>query len=216
MAGAKRKMLDYLLNHIGEEVDRETLRDIAVISDWARALRSLRQEGYDLETTRNGYILHSCEPSETGNVRAPISPKLRYRILMRDNSICQRCGAKASDGVKLHVDHKIPVEFGGDNSESNLWTLCEPCNEGKKAFFEDLDTEFIADILQEKGAKNKLIRLFSCNPGKEFDVDFLAIICVGNRDWTRVIRDIRQNEDMNIVHIRKSIDCPNGGYVYLP
>lgn len=216
MAGAKRKMLDYLLNHIGEEVERETLRNIAVISDWARALRSLRQEGYDLETTRNGYILHSCEPSETGKVRAPISPKLRYRILMRDNSICQRCGAKASDGVKLHVDHKIPVEFGGDNSESNLWTLCEPCNEGKKAFFKDLDTEFIADVLKEKGAKNKLIRLFSCNPGKEFDVDFLAIICVENRDWTRVIRDIRQNEDMNIVHIRKSIDCPNGGYIYLP
>ena len=187
-----------------------------MISDWARSLRLLRQEGYDLETTRNGYILHSGEPSGTGNVRAPISPKLRYRILMRDNSICQRCGAKASDGVKLHVDHKIPVEFGGDNSESNLWTLCEPCNEGKKAFFKDLDTEFIADVLKEKGAKNKLIRLFSCNPGKEFDVDFLAIICVGNRDWTRVIRDIRQNEDMNIVHIRKSIDCPNGGYIYLP
>lgn len=187
MAGAKKRMLDYLLEHIGEEVDRETLRDIAVISDWARSLRLLRQEGYDLETTRNGYILHSGEPSGTGNVRATISPKLRYRILMRDSSICQRCGAKASDGVKLHVDHKIPVEFGGDNSESNLWTLCEPCNEGKKAFFKDLDTEFIADVLKEKGAKNKLIRLFSCNPGKEFDVDFLAIICVGNRDWTRVI-----------------------------
>ncbi len=216
MAGAKKRMLDYLLEHIGEEVDRETLRDIAVISDWARSLRLLRQEGYDLETTRNGYILHSGEPSGTGNVRATISPKLRYRILMRDNSICQRCGAKASDGVKLHVDHKIPVEFGGDNSESNLWTLCEPCNEGKKAYFQDLDTELIAEVLHEKGAKNKLIKLFSCNPGKEFDVDFLDIICTGNRDWTRVIRDIRQNDGMNIKYIRNSLNCSKGGYVYLP
>lgn len=216
MAGAKKRMLDYLLEHIGEEVDRETLRDIAVISDWARSLRLLRQEGYDLETTRNGYILHSGEPSGTGNVRETISPKLRYRILMRDNSICQRCGAKASDGVKLHVDHKIPVEFGGDNSESNLWTLCEPCNEGKKAYFQDLDTELIAEVLREKGARNRLIKLFSRNPGKEFDVTFLSIICAGNRDWTRVIREIRQKEDMNIVHVRKSCDCPNGGYVYLP
>lgn len=216
MAGAKKRMLDYLLEHIGEEVDRETMRDIAVISDWARSLRLLRQEGYDLETTRNGYILHSGEPSGTGNVRATISPKLRYRILMRDNSICQRCGAKASDGVKLHVDHKIPVEFGGDNSESNLWTLCEPCNEGKKAYFKDLDTEFIADVLKEKGAKNKLIKLFSCNPSKEFDVDFLDIICTGNRDWTRVIRDIRQNDGMNIKYIRNSLNCSKGGYVYLP
>ena len=174
MAGAKKRMLDYLLKHIGEEVDRETLRDIAVISDWARSLRLLRQEGYDLETTRNGYILHSGEPSRTGNIRAPISPKLRYRILMRDNSICQRCGAKASDGEKLHVDHKIPVEFGGDNSESNLWTLCEPCNEGKKAYFQDLDTELIAEVLREKGARNRLIKLFSRNPGKEFDVTFFT------------------------------------------
>ena len=36
MAGAKKRMLDYLLDHIGEEVNRETLREIAVISDWAR------------------------------------------------------------------------------------------------------------------------------------------------------------------------------------
>ena len=185
MAGAKKRMLDYLLEHIGEEVDRETLRDIAVISDWARSLRLLRQEGYDLETTRNGYILHSGEPSGTGNVRATISPKLRYRILMRDNSICQRCGAKVSDGVKLHVDHKIPVEFGGDNSESNLWTLCEPCNEGKKAYFQDLDTELIAEVLREKGARNRLIKLFSRNPGMGI---FLRLFVKVSNDCARVAK----------------------------
>lgn len=52
MAGAKKRMLDYLLDHIGEDVNWETLREIAVISDWARSLRLLRQEGYDLETTK--------------------------------------------------------------------------------------------------------------------------------------------------------------------
>ena len=44
MAGAKKRMLDYLLDHIGEDVNRETLREIAVISDWARSLRLLRQK----------------------------------------------------------------------------------------------------------------------------------------------------------------------------
>ena len=85
-----------------------------------------------------------------------------------------------------------------------------------EAYFQDLDTDLIAEVLREKGARNRLIKLFSRNPGKEFDVTFLSIICTGNRDWTRAIRNIRQNEGMNIVHIRKSIDCPNGGYVYLP
>ena len=129
MAGAKTKMLEYLLQHIGEEVDRGTLSQIAQIINWPRSLRLLRQEGYDLEATRNGYILHSDIRNELGNTRENISRRLRYKILMRDNGICQRCGAVASDGVKMHVDHKIPVDMGGDNSEGNLWTLCEICNE---------------------------------------------------------------------------------------
>ena len=47
-------------------------------------------------------------------------------------------------------------------------------------------------------------------------MDFLDIICTGNRDWTRVIRDIRQNDGMNIKYIRNSLNCSKGGYVYLP
>ena len=30
MASAKKRMLDYLLDHIGEDVDRETLREICI------------------------------------------------------------------------------------------------------------------------------------------------------------------------------------------
>ena len=37
----------------------------------------------------------------------------------------------AKDGVKLHVDHIIPVYKGGKTTMSNLQTLCDRCNLGK-------------------------------------------------------------------------------------
>lgn len=40
-------------------------------------------------------------------------------------------GAAAADGVKLHVDHIVPVSRGGKTVMSNLQTLCEDCNCGK-------------------------------------------------------------------------------------
>ena len=63
--------------------------------------------------------------------RAKMTDSLRYSILKRDNFSCQICGSNAQDGVKLHVDHIIPVSKGGETIESNLRTLCDRCNLGK-------------------------------------------------------------------------------------
>ncbi len=63
--------------------------------------------------------------------RAQMTPTLRYRILQRDGFRCQLCGLSAGDGVKLHVDHIVPVSKGGKTIESNLRTLCDRCNQGK-------------------------------------------------------------------------------------
>lgn len=63
--------------------------------------------------------------------RAKMTDSLRYDILKRDNFRCQICGFSAQDGVKLHVDHIIPVSKGGKTIASNLRTLCERCNMGK-------------------------------------------------------------------------------------
>lgn len=56
---------------------------------------------------------------------------LRYRILERDQFACAACGATADDGIKLHVDHIVPVSKGGRTEESNLQVLCAECNLGK-------------------------------------------------------------------------------------
>lgn len=63
--------------------------------------------------------------------RALLTDSLRYDILRRDGFRCQICGATARDGVKLHIDHIIPVSKGGKTEPQNLRTLCDRCNFGK-------------------------------------------------------------------------------------
>ena len=64
--------------------------------------------------------------------RSKMSESLRYDILKRDGFRCTICGASSRDGVKLHVDHIIPISKGGRSEEANLRTLCSRCNLGKK------------------------------------------------------------------------------------
>jgi len=64
--------------------------------------------------------------------RSILSDSLRYDVLKRDEFACQICGASyKNDGVKLEVDHVIPVSKGGKTELENLQTLCERCNRGK-------------------------------------------------------------------------------------
>lgn len=63
--------------------------------------------------------------------RSMMTDSLRYDILKRDGFKCVLCGCSAEDGVKLHVDHIVPIAKGGLTVASNLRTLCERCNLGK-------------------------------------------------------------------------------------
>ena len=63
--------------------------------------------------------------------RGLMTPSLRYDILKRDKFACQICGYTQKEGVKLHVDHIIPVSKGGRTKKNNLRTLCSNCNLGK-------------------------------------------------------------------------------------
>ena len=63
--------------------------------------------------------------------RRAMTPSLRYDVMQRDGFRCVLCGRGAEDGVKLEVDHILPVSKGGKTVKSNLRTLCLDCNRGK-------------------------------------------------------------------------------------
>ena len=62
-----------------------------------------------------------------------INWRLRAQVLIRDNCICQMCGASpAKDpSVDLHADHIKPWSKGGETVLENMRTLCMKCNIGK-------------------------------------------------------------------------------------
>ena len=205
MAGAKVKMLEYMLSHVGEFIPIAKLRQVSGgISDWARQLRTLRQEGWDIEAIRKpsgGYILKSEKKGE-GIERGTIDRKTRFMVLERDKSTCQRCGKTVKDGVKLDIDHIIPVEWW-DNEEmscndmSNLQVLCEPCNEGKKDFVRRQESLVMRKVYAEKSAYGRLKVFFKNSPNADVPFDILQTISQ-IRDWERTLRYVRSKEKMPI------------------
>jgi hypothetical protein len=76
----------------------------------------------------------------------PVSKRLRYEILRRDNHTCRYCGASAP-GIPLRVDHVTPIALGGSDEPTNLVTSCEPCNSGKSS--SSPDATHVADVAQD-------------------------------------------------------------------
>ncbi len=68
-----------------------------------------------------------------GEDRRGINLSLRYRVLVRDNFRCVRCGRSpaTTPGVELQIDHKNPFSKQGKTSLENLETKCKECNLGK-------------------------------------------------------------------------------------
>lgn len=64
--------------------------------------------------------------------RKIMSHSLRYDIMKRDGFRCVLCGRSANEHIILHVDHILPVSKGGKTEYSNLRTLCNECNMGKR------------------------------------------------------------------------------------
>lgn len=213
----KERLLDCLQKNVGNVVSREELSTVAAVHDWPRSIRTLRQnDGWDIETILGkdgGYRLNSLTPTESGRKREPINEKLRYAVLQRDDSRCQRCGRGIADGVKLRVDHKLPVDMGGETSIDNLWTLCEPCNGGKKNLFSDDDESLLRQVYSHDSGYHRLKSYFELNPNKQIPCEKLQVIS-NVRDWTRSIRDIRTKFSMNIEYIKPNEKFQSGAYIY--
>lgn len=76
--------------------------------------------------------LYSPDQHRRKKINMAVSKRLRFEVLRRDNHACRYCGRPAP-GVKLTVDHVIPVALGGSDSPTNLVTACSDCNGGKSS-----------------------------------------------------------------------------------
>jgi 5-methylcytosine-specific restriction endonuclease McrA len=135
---ARKELYEYIASRgIGGVFTTDELRKVGKVSDWARVFRQLRQDdviNYDYDKSKEAYIISEINSFQKNTKRTELSSKLKASIRFRDGYRCQACGKGISDNVRLHVDHKIPLDWGGSNLEDNLWTLCEDCNLGKKNF----------------------------------------------------------------------------------
>jgi 5-methylcytosine-specific restriction endonuclease McrA len=79
---------------------------------------------------------------------------VKEQIFKRDNYKCIVCGRGREDGVKIHADHKIPIEKGGTNTIDNGQTLCSEHNFLKKTYSQtEFGKRFIIRLYKE--AKEK-------------------------------------------------------------
>ncbi len=217
MAGAKPRLLEFFQINVGKYLEGKKLAELAGVSEWARMIRSLKQEGYDIECIKSGehsgsYIMRSLNKAE-GKKRGVINQKMHYRISQRDNSICQRCGRGIADKVILHIDHKIPVEWGGKTTDENLWVLCSDCNLGKKHWLSDSNTEEMKLIFSLESAESRLKKYFELHPNEMIDVMQLHLVG-GIREWTRTVRFLREKFKMKIQPVRKN-KLHGDAYIYV-
>jgi hypothetical protein len=143
--GARSKLREYILGHVGQVMNSEELRLAADnTSEWARRIRELRtEEGFQILTHNDRsdlkpgqYLL--LDPVPIPAFERGISKETRAYVLDRNGFTCQMCGAVAGEQhpfdptrkTRLHIGHIIDKSMGGTDDPTNLRAICSVCNEG--------------------------------------------------------------------------------------
>ncbi len=125
-----------------------------------------------------------------------ISIKTRAWVL-RDQR-CAQCGrTPVEDGVKLHVDHIVPKEWGGTDDPENLQALCSECNEGKKnlySSFNKFGTKIKIAISYDEPHKRigELLKAFDGQPVPSELLEIVAKAKQYQDDWQKRMRELRE------------------------
>jgi len=69
-------------------------------------------------------------------MRKNIPQAMRLAVVKRCGIACHYCGRKTTKQNR-HLDHLLPVEAGGQNTEENLVVACKRCNteKGKQEYW---------------------------------------------------------------------------------
>ena len=140
--GVRDKILKYFRLNVGKKVTGEELKYLAKDrSEWARRTRELRTEyGWPVVTRNTGrpdlevgvYLLEADRQSPEHDRRIP--DLVKREVLRRDEYRCTVCKWShdewnRSDPRHLELHHKTSHAEGGDNTESNLMTVCTVCHD---------------------------------------------------------------------------------------
>ena len=127
--------------------------------------------------------------------RGGLSGRVRAAVLQHGR--CAMCGrTPTEDGIKLVVDHRIPLEWGGTNNPENLQALCEEDNEGKKDYFASFD-EYVTEIRQAIGHMEphrrigELLKAFRGRPVRSDLLEMVAHAHQHQEDWQKRLRELR-------------------------
>ncbi len=200
----KQQVLEYLKLHLNEWTHNQQLRDLTGLNDVPRTIRLLRQEGWQIEVRGDGYVkLVSPEKGEARGERKSISGRLRYQILHESGFRCQACGKTVEeDKIKLVVDHRLPVDWGGLNDITNLQALCEECNIGKQAWVADKSSEDMKEIMSRQSVAQRIEALFDKYPNEDIPSQMIRMVSKEAFDWQRALRGIREKTGKRIVPVR--------------
>jgi 5-methylcytosine-specific restriction endonuclease McrA len=204
--GSKSIIVEYFKEHVNKWIHNQTFREITKANDVPRTIRTLRQEGWQIETRGDGYHrLLSKEKLQPKGIRKSISRKERYLVFHRDGFRCRACGLSVEDGAKLTVDHIIPVEWGGPSEMPNYQSLCKDCNEGKQHWVKSNPPEIMKRILSLQTVDARIEALFDAFPNQDIPSSTIQLVSKGSLDWQRAIRRIRQKTSKRIVPVSRAL-----------
>jgi 5-methylcytosine-specific restriction endonuclease McrA len=125
-----------------------------------------------------------------------ISAKVRAWVL-RDKR-CVQCGrTPAEDGIKLHVDHIVPQNWGGTDDPENLQALCSECNEGKKNLYSSFNehADKIRQAMNHDEPHKRIGELLKAFDGQSVPADLLEMVAKAKQyqdDWQKRMRELRE------------------------
>ena len=190
----------FMQEHVGEWLSNAKLRKISGMNDTPRTIRGLRQEGWNIEVRGDAYSrLTSLDKGEAKGSRFHITQKTRYLVLHRDGYRCRACGRETSDGVKLEIDHVIPIAWGGTNEPDNLQALCQECNHGKQAWVAEAPAQQMKEIFSKDTVESRIEALFDMYPNEDVPSTMIQLVSKGALDWQRALRKIRQRTGKKIL-----------------
>jgi 5-methylcytosine-specific restriction endonuclease McrA len=184
-----RAKVEGILGRANEHTDRR-LRDtrtyFRVTAE--RVPTSLNEYVYRLEGWR--------KDAGTRTQRTKIPGSVEAAVIEAYGARCAHCGkSPKEDGVRLVIDHKIPLELGGTNDVENLQLLCTYHNHIKQARFAEYDeyTDALRVSINLDEPHLRIGELLKALQGKAVPVDLINLVArEENRgDPTRRLRELK-------------------------